>query len=176
MRQTPSVKKDYRVSEQKVLGMSSLQIVEEAVFAVDEDASDITNEAVMQPLLTSVNPVLAAVYSAWVSSGFIAGDGLFSIFDCCCAEMLYRAPYGFHLLGCDDIARAVTFSFRFFPRGVIPRTVSKREYELKRGAYKLDMPELNLGGIAYEFELPNLFETDALLEAYRYEFVRPKRG
>ena len=176
MRQPPSVRKDYRVSEQKALGMSSVQIVEEAVFAVDEDASDITNDAVMQPLLTSVNPVLAAVYSAWFSSGFIAGDGLFSIFDCCCAEMLYRAPYGFHLLGCDDIARAVTFSFRFFPRGVIPKTASKREQEMERGAYKLDMPELDLSDIAYAFELPEQFRTDALLEAYRYEFVRPKRG
>jgi hypothetical protein len=172
-RPASSPRKDYRLKAREAAGMSPFQIVEKVVYAVDEDAPDITDDIAMQPLLASINPVLAAVYSAWMTAGFIAGDGLYSIFECCCADMLCRAPYGFHLLGHDDVARAVAISSRIFPRGAIPLTASKRGRGVEAGDAKFGLPELELGGLDYTFKLPGLFQTDALLARYRYEFMRP---
>ncbi|QIF04732.1 DUF4375 domain-containing protein [Roseimicrobium sp. ORNL1] len=169
--------KDYRVTEERARSMGTRQIVEEVVFAISDDVPDDSNDEEMAVFLQNLNPVVAAVYCAWMSTGHMANGGLFKAYETCCAEMIQRAAYGFRLLGKADVAYAVELSCRAFPSNVIPATRVKRSAGLNawmdRDDANTETPEQqSLAGLEYKFELADAYDhTDELLRHYRFEFV-----
>src|SRR5437868_4151565 len=99
--------KEYRVSSVEAKNLTSREIIDTVLFRIAEDSPPYTDDVEMNVLFRGLNPVVAAVFSAWMATGFIANGGLFHMFDACCAEMLSRAAHGFRLLGKDDVAYAV---------------------------------------------------------------------
>jgi len=160
--------------------MRARQIVEEVVFAISDDAPDYLDDAEMTVFLRSLNPVVAAVYCAWVSTGFMDSGGLFHVYGTCCAEMIQRAAYGFRLLGKDDVACALELSYRAFAGNVIPASQTERSAGLNawtdREDANTETPEQqSLAGLEYKFDLADTYDhTEKLLRQYRFEFVLPK--
>jgi hypothetical protein len=157
--------------------MGARQIVESVVFAISDDAPEYSNDAEMAAFLQGLNPVVAAVFCAWISAGLIANGGLFFVLETCCAEMIQRAAYGFRLLGKADVAYALELSCRAFAGNVIPASQSERSAGLKAWADLEDAdsetPEQqSLAGIEYRFDLADSYHhTEELLRQYLFEFV-----
>lgn len=160
--------------------MEPRQIVEEVVFAISKDAPSYSDDAAMSSFLLKLNPVVAAVFSSWMATGFIENGGLFNIYETCSAEMIQRAAYGFRLLGKADVAIAIDLSSRAFPNCVVPTTESERQTALGEWANRGDAnaeteEQQSLAGLDYKFSLTDAYDhTGELLRQYQFEFVCPK--
>lgn len=169
--------KEYRISEGQSADLNSRQIVERVVFAISEDAPDFSDDAQMSGFLVKLNPVLAAVYCAWMSAGFIANGGLFNVYETCCAEMIQRAAYGFRLLGKADVAHALEMSCRAFPNNQIPDSRKQRlaaldDWNVREGRGTESLEQKSLRDLEYKFVIQDTYDhADELLQNYRYEFL-----
>ena len=158
--------------------MGSRQVVEKVVFMISDDAPNDSDDVEMPAFLRELNPVVAAVYCAWISTGLMANGGLFHLYETCCAEMIQRAAYGFRLLSKPDVACALELSCRAFVNNVIPTTESKRREALSEWSDREDAntetPEQqSLAGLESKFDLAGAYDhTEELLRQYRFEFVR----
>jgi hypothetical protein len=170
--------KDYRIDQAKAETMNSREIVDAVLFAIAEDASAYSDDAAMESFLGRLNPVIAATFSAWMATGFIANGGLFQIYGACSAGMISRASYGFRLLGKDDIAYAIELSARAFPNAIVPTSAEKRqnlldhlsEYSESGAETVLDE---TLAGLSECFDISDAYDHTAnLVQLFHYEFVR----
>jgi hypothetical protein len=170
---------DYRIDAERAAGMTSRQIVDEVLFKIADNAPSYADDEEMTVLLQQLNPVVAAVFSAWMATGFIVNGGLFAILDTCCSEMVARAAHGYRLLGKEDIAYAVELSARAFPMGIIPSSDESRSEMLEERSERLEADketpvDESLAGLSYAFNLTDVYDcTDRLVERFRYEFVKP---
>src|SRR5438034_252882 len=110
--------KDYRIGREEAAHLSSREIIDKVLFSIAEDSPPYWDDSAMGIFLQGINPVVAALFSAWMATGFIANSGPFDIYESCSFPMITRAPHGFRLLGKDDVAYAIELSFRGFPGGI----------------------------------------------------------
>lgn len=113
--------KEYRLTENEAAKLDTWHIVNTVIFRVADDAPSLYDSDAMDEFFDSVLSVQAAAFSAWFATSFAVVGGMWHIFECCCAPMIYKAIEGYDLLYAPGPAATLRRACACFPGGVIPR-------------------------------------------------------
>ena len=168
---------DYRMSPEEAARLSSREVIEKVLFSIAKDSPPYWDDLAMGIFLQGVNPVVAAIFSAWMASGFIANGGPFDVYESCSFPMITPAAHGFRLLGKDDVAYAIELSFRAFPGGIVPASHDERLQRLEEFSERFDSCEETaadetISALQYRYNKAEAYDrTDDVLDRFRAEFV-----
>ena len=171
---SPGAIKEYRLTEEEASKLDTWQIVNTVIFRVAEDAPSLTDSDAMDEFFSSILSVQAAAFSAWFSASFAVVGGMWHIFECCCAPMVYKAIEGYELLYEPGPAETLRRACAFFPNAVVPRAHKEVE-EFIFGNDDAKPPVEELGA---EFEddqrAHRFFDFERFYRNHRDCFVIPK--
>jgi len=166
--------KEYRLTEEEAAGLDPWHIINAVIFRVAEDAPTLTDSDAMEDFFDSILSVQAAAFSAWFSASFAVVGGMWHIFECCCAPMVYKAIEGYELLYEPGPAQTLRLACARFPGGVVPR--GSREVEQFVFGKDSDLPPPAELGAEFEDakQVHAFFDFERLYHDRRDCFVIPK--
>jgi hypothetical protein len=161
--------KEYRLREEEAASLDTWHVINAVIFRVADDAPSLIDSDAMEDFFTSILSVQAAAFSAWFTVNFAVVGGVWHIFECCCAPMVYKAIEGYEMLSEPHPAQCLRRACAKFPGEVVPR--SQNDIEKFLSSYDDE------GELDFEFEkekkIGAFFDFEKLYREHRDCFVIP---